>query len=168
MRSRTRIRKRTHKDRDRDDRDRDDDLYLIKEDFFTVDVEEWTYNFGPSRFIRTLIFRNDRLVLITDGGYGYDEPDRDRVLNHGDSKALVFMKYGKPEEEKTSVTYQSRINREDQGDRLIVEEVSFPVRKDVWVYDRGHEKFLLQVVFKNNQLVDDRTLKSRGKKSPKK
>jgi hypothetical protein len=36
-----------------------------------VDVEEWFYNFGPSRFTQTLIFENNRLLEIIDGDYGY-------------------------------------------------------------------------------------------------
>lgn len=36
-----------------------------------VTIEEWFYNFGPSRFTQTLIFENSRLVHIRQGGYGY-------------------------------------------------------------------------------------------------
>ncbi len=41
---------------------------LVKE---LVTVEEWEYNFGPSRFIRYLRFENGRLIRITEGDYGY-------------------------------------------------------------------------------------------------
>jgi hypothetical protein len=36
-----------------------------------VPVEEWTYNFGPTRFIYYLRFENGRLTRITSGDYGY-------------------------------------------------------------------------------------------------
>lgn len=36
-----------------------------------VNIEEWTYNMGPSQFIRVLRFENSRLVDIMTGGYGY-------------------------------------------------------------------------------------------------
>ncbi len=36
-----------------------------------VTVEEWTYNLGPSRFVRVLTFRNGKLVDIRTGNYGY-------------------------------------------------------------------------------------------------
>jgi len=36
----------------------------------SVNVEEWTYNLGPSRFMRILTFRNGRLVDIRTGDYG--------------------------------------------------------------------------------------------------
>ncbi len=36
----------------------------------TITVEEWTYNFGPDKFVRVFQFRNNRLVDIRTGGYG--------------------------------------------------------------------------------------------------
>ena len=37
----------------------------------TVDVEEWVYNLGPTRFMRILRFENGILKSIRNGGYGY-------------------------------------------------------------------------------------------------
>ena len=34
-------------------------------------IEEWSYNLGPTRFIRFLIFENGRLVDILTGDYGF-------------------------------------------------------------------------------------------------
>lgn len=36
-----------------------------------VEVEEWTYNLGPTNFIRYLTFENGRLADIDVGEYGY-------------------------------------------------------------------------------------------------
>ncbi len=36
-----------------------------------VEVEEWVYNLGPTRFIRYLTFENGILVTIGTGDYGY-------------------------------------------------------------------------------------------------
>lgn len=36
-----------------------------------VTVEEWFYNYGPTKFIRILRFVNDRLVQVDTGGYGF-------------------------------------------------------------------------------------------------
>lgn len=36
-----------------------------------VTIDEWTYNFGPSYFMRTLRFENNRLVDIRSGDYGF-------------------------------------------------------------------------------------------------
>lgn len=35
-----------------------------------VTVDEWFYNFGPQRFVRTLTFENGKLVRIEVGDYG--------------------------------------------------------------------------------------------------
>ena len=36
-----------------------------------VTLDEWVYNFGPSYFMRTLRFENNRLTEIETGDYGY-------------------------------------------------------------------------------------------------
>jgi hypothetical protein len=36
----------------------------------TIIIEEWTYNFGPNKFIRIFQFKNGKLVDIKTGGYG--------------------------------------------------------------------------------------------------
>ena len=35
-----------------------------------IQIEEWTYNFGPRRFMRLLRFENGRLLSIESIGYG--------------------------------------------------------------------------------------------------
>jgi len=35
-----------------------------------VTVEEWTYNFGPQRFMRIITFRNGTVIDVRTGGYG--------------------------------------------------------------------------------------------------
>ena len=37
----------------------------------TINYEEWMYNFGSTRFIQYLLFKNGILVNIESGGYGY-------------------------------------------------------------------------------------------------
>jgi hypothetical protein len=41
--------------------------YIINENR----IEVWTYNLGPTQFIRYLTFRNGKLIDIKTGGYGY-------------------------------------------------------------------------------------------------
>jgi uncharacterized protein DUF2845 len=43
-----------------------------------VVVEEWTYNLGPNRFTRILTFRNNKLVDIKTGGYGYELKQKEK------------------------------------------------------------------------------------------
>ena len=35
-----------------------------------VTVEEWTYNFGPQRFLRIITFRNGKVIDVRTGAYG--------------------------------------------------------------------------------------------------
>jgi hypothetical protein len=47
---------------------------IYREPFLVVEevvIEEWTYNFGPTRFIRYLTFENEKLVNIVTGDYGF-------------------------------------------------------------------------------------------------
>jgi hypothetical protein len=34
-------------------------------------IDEWTYNFGPSELMRTVVFENGRLVRVETGMYGF-------------------------------------------------------------------------------------------------
>ena len=38
-----------------------------------VQVEEWTYNFGPRRLMRVIRFENGLVTSVTELGYGYVE-----------------------------------------------------------------------------------------------
>ena len=40
------------------------------EDTIQVQIEEWTYDFGPQRFIQFLTFANGKLQVVTSGPYG--------------------------------------------------------------------------------------------------
>ena len=50
-------------------------LHKVDEENFkkyNVTFTKWIYDFGPKRFIKTLLFENDRLVSIGSGKYGYN------------------------------------------------------------------------------------------------
>jgi hypothetical protein len=40
------------------------------ETYIPVEIEEWTYNFGPTRFMELLRFENGRLIESRPLGYG--------------------------------------------------------------------------------------------------
>jgi hypothetical protein len=42
----------------------------VIEDWADVLVEEWTYDFGPNRFLQYLTFESGKLVLVRSGPYG--------------------------------------------------------------------------------------------------
>jgi hypothetical protein len=41
----------------------------------TVQVEEWTYDFGKQRFIQFLTFEAGKVIRIRSGGYGHKLPE---------------------------------------------------------------------------------------------
>jgi hypothetical protein len=42
----------------------------IEEQTVDVFLDEWTYDLGPRRFIRFVLFENNRVVGVDTGGYG--------------------------------------------------------------------------------------------------
>jgi hypothetical protein len=38
--------------------------------YYPVNIEEWTYNFGPTRFMEVLKFEDNRLIATKPLGYG--------------------------------------------------------------------------------------------------
>jgi hypothetical protein len=36
-----------------------------------INIEEWTYNFGPRRFLYFINFENGKVTKVEDGGYGF-------------------------------------------------------------------------------------------------
>jgi hypothetical protein len=43
---------------------------VSEEQVVEVLVDEWTYDLGPRRFIRFVMFENNRVIGVTTGGYG--------------------------------------------------------------------------------------------------
>lgn len=144
-------------------RDSEDGYEFVNERTVLINFEEWTYNFGSSRFIRTLLFKNGRLISIKEGGYGFDKTDRSLDLELGESKASVWMKYGPADETQKNEAYDVNVTREKQEDYLFVEKHSKSIAEEEWIYDLGPDQYLKQLIFKNNCLVKINSLKVKGK-----
>ncbi len=142
--------------------DSDENRELLREEIRTLDVEEWTYNKGSSSFMRFLRFEDGRLVSIKEGSYGFDAVGKG-TPDKGDSRAEVWMKYGPTDDVHKSVSYDVRVSREKRGDRLYVRKHSVPVTEETWVYDRGPDKYLQELIFVNDTLRDIKTLKTKGR-----
>jgi hypothetical protein len=155
-----------HKEKPRfEGRDLDHDYRLVNEQTVLVNYEEWTYNFGSSRFVRTLVFRDDQLVSITSGSYGFDQaPGPGAIVEKGFSKPVVMMKYGKPAYVTKHHEQKVSVDSREEGDLLFVEEHRRPVDKEDWTYDFGPDRFMRKLSFEDNRLVTIRTLRKRGKK----
>ncbi len=137
-----------------------EERYLIERKRKNINIHEWTYNFGPTRLIHTLIFRNNRLESIKTGGYGYNEDylagKRKCSAGIGDLKAAVLMKCGEPvhrsrrSEEKTRVKYLD-------PEKLTVDESRVFIEIEEWTYNIDASHFVQIFIFKNNRLVSMET-----------
>jgi hypothetical protein len=122
-----------------------------------INVEEWTYNFGPDRFLRIVTIRNGVITGIRTGGYGTVR-DReapgpacdDRIISIGDSKADILIKCGEPfYKSEHQEELKERIDK--AGSRTIV------VTVEEWTYNFGPQRFMRVITFRNGRVVDIRT-----------
>lgn len=143
----------------------EDDYEFISKRSSLINIEVWTYNFGSSRFVRTLRFENDKLVSIRDGSYGFDRVEKDFDPRPGDSKAIVWMKYGSASDIQKDITYQENVTREENADYLYIKQQKTPLLKEKWIYDLGPSKNLQELYFENDRLVRTKSLKAKGKVS---
>jgi len=50
-----------------------DELLIHNRSLVEVQIEEWTYNFGPRRLMRVIRFENGLVTDVSNLGYGYIE-----------------------------------------------------------------------------------------------
>ncbi len=147
-----------------------------------VRLEEWTYNFGSTRFIQYLTFVNGRLKKIEDGPKGsdrdilsgYTKSRCGHPVEKGDRKIEVIVKCGDPysmeyhwEEQFSEVSSAVRTRKipqfHKQGNtykkdyRYIRERVNEQTRKliniEEWTYNFGPRRFLYFIEFNNGEVV---------------
>jgi hypothetical protein len=122
-----------------------------------ITVEDWTYNFGPTQFMRIVTLKNGKVAYIRTGNYGFTkgaEPGHrecsEQVLSVGDTKSDVLSRCGEPTWKDTR---QEEVKqRLDSG----VERTVF-VTIDEWTYNLGPNRFVRIVTFRNGKLVDIRS-----------
>jgi hypothetical protein len=126
-----------------------------------ITVEEWTYNFGPGRFLYGITLKNGKVADIRSGDYGYAKsakPEKkpgprecgDRIISVGDSMNDVLMKCGEP------AWKDSR--REELKERLSDgRELKTLVTVEVLHYNFGPNRFTRIFTFKNGKVTDIRT-----------
>lgn len=118
---------------------------------YTVQIEEWTYNFGSRKFLRILTFHNGELIRISRRSYGTDNPlptsmDPGRQVQVGDSKFEVLTKMGTPVD-KNRQEIQQKVRAKD-GAVVITTTVL-----ETWTFDLGANKFIRFVEFENGRVV---------------
>lgn len=127
----------------------------------TAHIEEWTYNFGSTSFLRFLRFVDGRLRRIDLGSKGFDGRlpavrDRSRcgsLVSPGDRKIEVLMKCGDPDVveyfgEERILTALERLKR----DRMF-QRHELQVQSEEWTYDFGPGAFLLFIRFENGRIA---------------
>lgn len=163
------------------------DLFVNRE--ITVDqgrtdhIEEWTYNFGPTRFIQYLTFINGRLEKIEDGPKGFSgdvlsgefRPRCGYLVESGDRKIEVIIKCGDPyeieylwEERYSGVSVSVRkrkipeFHRGDDNkykrefrfiDEKVYEQKRSLVNVEEWTYNFGPRQFMYFIRFENGRVV---------------
>jgi hypothetical protein len=115
----------------------------------TVVMEEWLYDFGPTRLLHILRFRNSRLESIATGDRGsrlsVQSCREGKVLSIGDTKFEVLSMCGYPDFSEIRDADELIINRFDRSRRTTI-------RIDEWTYNFGPSYFLLHLTFENGRL----------------
>jgi hypothetical protein len=135
------------------------DEYLAYHHQPSAHVEEWHYNFGSSRLLHVLRFRNGRLTSIDTAGYGFDENNGGRCrpgeIVFGMTQFALLAQCGEPDARERRIELRS-FPRKD-GHR------TYPVsvRVDEWLYNFGPSSFIRIVTLINGR-VDEVETGERG------
>jgi hypothetical protein len=122
-----------------------------------VNVEDWTYNFGPNQLQRIVTLKNGTVAHIRTGNYGFSKnakPDQaecsEQIVSRGDSKSDVLAKCGEPSWKDT--------HEEELGEKLEggVERRQL-VKVEEWTYNLGTNRFVRILTFRNDRLFDIKT-----------
>ncbi len=116
-------------------------------------VEEWTYNLGPTEFVRILRFEGGRLAEIETGRYGFtpgstsDFGCERQIVSIGDTKMEVKAKCGEPTSSDTRI--EERFDPVRQHRRVAT--------IDEWTYDLGSSRLIRIYRFENGRLTNIET-----------
>ena len=121
-----------------------------------ITVEDWTYNFGPTQFMRTVVLKNGVVTDVRTGNYGYVNPAEpatrecsEQYVSIGDSKTDVLAKCGEPTLKNTHVDeFKERLDDTTRTVSVTVEE---------WSYNLGPTRFVRILTFRNSRLTNIRT-----------
>lgn len=119
-----------------------------------ITVEEWTYNFGPTQFMRIVTLKNGKVSFVRTGNYGYSKGATqiqrecsEQIVSIGDSKSDVLAKCGDPTwKDKRQEEFKEKL---DSG----LERNVF-VTIEEWTYNLGSNRFVRILTFRNGKLVD--------------
>jgi hypothetical protein len=128
----------------------------------TTEVEQWTYDFGPNRFMQLVTIQNGKVARIEQGGYGHGLPPaaglaRPRVstcdaslLRPGDTKADALGRCGPP---AASAAWHAPRTTPAVVDSTRAAPPAFIARVELWVYNLGPNQFLRLVRFEDGRVT---------------
>jgi len=117
---------------------------------FVPHIEEWTYNFGPSRLLYLLRFRRGKLVNIETVGHGFSTHDRHACstdqLVPDLTKYRLLQLCGPPDQREHTFL----LRPEHRG----AHGVFTPIRREVWIYNFGERRLLREITLENSRVVE--------------
>jgi hypothetical protein len=134
------------------------DEYLAHHHLPTAHIEEWYYNYGPSRLLHVLRFRNGQLTDIDTAGYGFDEGSGDcrpGDIVFGMTQFALLAQCGAPD------ARQRRIELRNYPRNRGYRTYPVTVRVDEWIYNFGPSSFIRVVTLVNGR-VDEVETGDRG------
>lgn len=134
------------------------DEYLAYHHVPSAHVEEWHYNYGPSRLLHVLRFRNGKLTRIDTDGHGYHESAGScspYEIFQGMSQYALLSQCGQPDARERRLELRSFPRRDGRRTYPVT------VRVDEWIYNFGPSSFIRIVTLVNGR-VDEIETGDRG------
>lgn len=125
------------------------DEYLYQHSHPVAHHEQWFYNFGPSRLVHVLSFRNGQLTRIDTDGYGFDEAGghcRPGDIFSSMTQYRLLATCGEPASRERR--YELRSFPRQDGRRTY----PITVRVDEWIYNFGPGNFIRIVTLINGRV----------------
>lgn len=139
---------------------RDPAAPVVVEDRVRWSVERWSYDLGPTLFTHHVEIAGGRVVSVARGDRGTAAAPRPAALvrarcepaaiHLGDRAAEVLARCGEP-----SVRDEGRRVRVEYVERspIDAERVTVSVRRDVWVFDFGPQRFTTIVLLEDGRVA---------------
>jgi hypothetical protein len=124
-------------------------------------IEQWTYDFGSSRFLQVVTLELGKVVAIERGGYGYGDARpadarkgsgpacESSAIRPGETKYDLLAKCGEPtaRDARTEARPVSTSAGHAGG------STSTTVQVEVWTYDLGPGRFIAIATLENGKIV---------------
>lgn len=123
---------------------------------FVAEVEEWTYDFGPSQLLRIVRLRNARVVAIDSEGYGFSPHAENtrrcgpETIATGLSKYRLLKLCGAPLTRSVRSGFRAAYPGSDPRYRPGLYSAVF---REEWVYDFGPRYFMRVLTLENGRVV---------------